>query len=237
MRLSQVFDAERKFAEGAHILGRMEVQFADRGKLGKSYIKLNLNLSMVRSFIFACLMLWVTALHAQTLTGISSTYNDDLTEWELFHEVALEPDSVDTEYEEELIGRLSPLWPMRKDLRDWRYEIDGNQGTIRQKWSTDKTHWELSDDESRITMQPTFPGDVSNWRLTDNNISLTLRCRYGNVADEWLVDDSKYGTFYMYTLHEGDPRDWVIKNKLNEDVPQGMQMALAFIVLYFSTLH
>jgi hypothetical protein len=123
---------------------------------------------------------------------------------------------------------------MRSDLRDWQYEINGSRGSIRQKWSTDKTHWELSDADSRITMQPTWPGQVRSWRITDNNITLTLECRYGNVADEWLVDDPKYGTFYMYTMREGDPRDWIIKNKMQSDLPQGIQMACVFIVLFFS---
>ena len=169
---------------------------------------------------------------------MSSIYSDDLTEWNLYQiEDADKGVAQDEDYEPEevLVGRLSVLWPMKEDrLRDWQYEIDGNRGTIRQKWSTDKTHWELSDSDSRITMQPTYPGDVRNWRITDNDITLTLRCRYGNVADEWLVDDSRYGTFYMYTLREGDPRDWIIKNKLKEEVPAGMQMAIAFVVMFFS---
>jgi hypothetical protein len=202
---------------------------------------------MSKSRLF-CALLTIglqSGLLAQTLSSISSTYSDDLTEWELFAYEELDvvdstalADGEAVEAEEVRIGRLNLLWPMKQDaLRDWQYDIDGKRGTIRQKWTTDKTHWELSDADSRITMQPTWPGEVRNWRITDNHITLTLQCRYGNVADEWLVDDSRYGTFFMYTDREGDPRDWVIRNKLSADVPQGMQMALAFIVLYFSTLN
>lgn len=176
------------------------------------------------------------SLQAQVISGVSTRYSNDLTEWDFFALEQLSPEDVaeGMEPEEIEIGRLAPLWPMRNDLRDWQYELDGVRGSIRQKWSTDKTHWELNDPDSRITMQPTWPGQVRSWRITDNDISITLECRYGNVADEWLVNDSKYGSFFMYTLREGDPRDWVIKNKLNAEVPKGMQVALLFLVLYFS---
>jgi hypothetical protein len=178
---------------------------------------------------------------AQTISLLSSVYSDDFTEWELYTDVLVtEADTLEgteAEWDYEKLGRLSLLWPQKRDLRDWQYDLDGKRGTIRQKWATDKTHWELSDSDSRITMQPTYPGDTRDWRITDNNITLNLKCRYGNVADEWIVDDVRYGTFYMYTEREGEPHDWVIRNKLHEDVPVGMQMALSFLVLYFSMLN
>jgi hypothetical protein len=189
-------------------------------------------------FLFACLSV---SAQIPRLSSISSTYTDDLTEWELYmpdpdfeQADSLERDETE-EPEEVFAGRMTIMWPMKEDrLRDWQYEIDGNRGTIRQKWSNDKTHWELSDFETRITMQPTYPGDVQNWRITDNTHTVTLRCRYGNIADEWIVDDSRYGIFHMYTLREGDPRDWVIKNELSDEISAGMSMSLIFIVMFFS---
>ncbi len=207
------------------------------------YSTLTASLAMINTaFKRQCTALFLTVigvlgLRAQVISGVSTRYSNDLTEWEFFAWEQLSPEDIAAgiEPEEVLIGRLAPLWPMRMDLRDWQYELDGERGSIRQKWSTDKTHWELNDAESRITMQPTWPGQVRSWRITDNNISINLECRYGNVADEWLVNDPKYGSFFMYTLREGDPRDWNIKNKLNEEVPKGMQVALLFLVLYFTT--
>jgi hypothetical protein len=196
-----------------------------------------------RLLVFCLIQIACTPfLSAQSFSHVSARYSDDLTDWLIYQEHAIEVDTtlgvdaadIDTEYDYELIGNLSLLWPLRKDLRDWQYEIEGERGSIRQKWSTDKTHWELSNRTSRITMQPTYPGDARNWRITDNDIVLNLQCRYGNTADEWLVDDSRYGTFYVYTEIEGDPRDWVIKNKLSKEVPEGMHMAIVFIVLHFS---
>jgi hypothetical protein len=188
-------------------------------------------------FLFSALGFLQTS-RAQTVSMMSSTYSDDFTEWEILGDVLVSPaDSVEgteAEWDYETLGRLTLLWPQKRDLRDWQYDLDGKRGSIRQKWSNDKTHWELSDYDSRITMQPTYPGEIRDWRITDNHVTLNLRCRYGNTADEWLVDDERHGTFYMYTEREGDPRDWVIRNKLGEEVPAGMQMALAFIVLYFS---
>lgn len=189
------------------------------------------------------LLLSLTALKAQKLSSIGSVYSDDLSEWVLYapdpesDAEPTDPEEEESELQEIEIGKLSPMFPFRDDrLTYWQYQTPEHRGTIRQKWTTDPTHWELSDEDSRITIQPTYPGDRRQWRITDNQITLNLRSRYGNVADEWILEDDQYGSFYMYTLREGDPRDWVIEDKLSEDIPDGMRMALTFTVMFFSTM-
>ena len=191
-------------------------------------------------FALLFVLTWQAAvLGAQTLSSISTRWNDSFVEWEIYVMTARdsteeEPDEDSASPEESLHGELKLRWlNVRDDYSEWDYEIGGERGTIRQKWKDDPSQWELrSYSGSVVSMRTAWPGDFNEWRVTDNSIALNLKSRWTNQFDEWLVDDSTRGRFYMYTMVERDPRDWSIEDSLDESVSQSFKMALIFLTVF-----
>ncbi|MEO6039141.1 MAG: hypothetical protein ABIQ93_12075 [Saprospiraceae bacterium] len=171
----------------------------------------------------------------QTFSGIGSRWSDSFVEWDL---LAFSTDKAGLEEDEEppqeTIGELKLRWlNVRDDWSEWDFEIFGQRGTIRQKWKDDFTNWELRTyDGAVVTMRAAWANDLNEWRITDNDFSLTLKSRWTNQLDEWLVQDPTRGRFYMYTLRQRDPRDWVIEDQLDSSVSLPMRMALVFITVF-----
>jgi hypothetical protein len=188
--------------------------------------------------LFFLLVLFVWDVSAQTLSGISTRWNDSFVEWEIFAYMeerrAMQNDE---EPEEELIGTFTQRWAtQRDDWSEWDYELFGERGTIRAKWKDDPTQWELrSQDGSIVTMRTAWGKDLNEWRVTDNDSPLTFRSRWTNQWDEWLVDHSSKGRFYIHTLRRGDPRDWAIADELDESVSLPMRTALIFLAVFHSS--
>jgi hypothetical protein len=174
------------------------------------------------------------ACPAQTISTVSTHWNDSFVEWELY--TALDQGDAE-EVEEELFGELKLRWlNIKDDFSEWTYELGGQRGTIRQKWKNDPTQWELRTYEGDIiTMKAPWSNDASEWRITDNSLSITLKSRWTNQFDEWLVEDPNRGRFYMYTLRSGDPRDWAVEDKMTEEISAPMKMALIFLVIFQSS--
>ena len=181
---------------------------------------------------FTTLLLGATSLcFAQTISTVSSRWSNSFVEWDIFA-------APEYEGEEEIeYGELKLRWlNFKDDFSEWNYELGDQQGTIRQKWKNDPTLWELRTYTGDvITMKAPWSNDMNEWRITDNTLSLTLKSRWTNQLDEWIVDDTNRGRFYLYTLHSGDPRDWAIEDKLNEEVSEPMKMAIIFLVIYHTT--
>ncbi|TNE49823.1 MAG: hypothetical protein EP344_17760 [Bacteroidetes bacterium] len=197
-----------------------------------------------RLFPLLFLLLASAPASAQALSGISTRWSDSFVEWELF--VFAPPDSSQVVEEgedppppeEELFGELKLRWlNIRDDFSEWDYTLGENEsGTIKLKWKSDPSHWELrSWGGTLVTMRTSWANDLTEWRVTDNSISLNLRSRWNNQLDEWIVDDPNRGTFYMYTLTEGDARDWAIEDNLDASVPEAMKMAMIFLVVFHSS--
>jgi hypothetical protein len=187
-------------------------------------------------FTRACLLLLSCCLShllaAQNISTVSARWSDSFVEWDIFTPAAAAEQ--DEEMQEEQYGELKLRWlNIREDFSEWTYELGGQRGTIRQKWKNDPTQWELRTYTGDIiTMKAPWSNDRTEWRVTDNSLSLTLKSRWANQFDEWLVDDPRRGTFYLYTLHTGDPRDWAVEDKLNEEISEPMKMALVFLVIF-----
>jgi hypothetical protein len=185
----------------------------------------------MRLFI-ATLLLGIAPLcFAQTISTVSSRWSDSFVEWDIFSPPEYEGE------DEVLIGELKLRWlNINDDFSEWTFELGDLRGTIRQKWKNDPTLWELRTYSGDIiTMKAPWSNDLSEWRVTDNSLALTLKSRWTNQLDEWLVDDPNRGRFYLYTLYTGDPRDWAIEDKLQEDISTPMKMALIFLAIFNST--
>lgn len=179
-------------------------------------------------------------LSAQTLSGVSTRWSDSFVEWELFATLTdtVQAEDEDSELpDEELYGEMKLRWlDLRDDWSEWDYNLGDERGTIKMKWKNDPTQWELRGfDGAVITMRAAWNNDFTEWRVTDNSISLTLRSRWTNQLDEWQVEDANRGTFYVYTVYRGDPRDWAIEDNLDASVPQPMKLALIFLAVFHST--
>ncbi len=180
------------------------------------------------------------SLPAQTLSGISTRWSDSFVEWELFAFVqdTTQQEEDDSEApDEESVGELKLRWlTLRDDWSEWDYQLGDERGTIKMKWKDDPTHWELrSYDGAVVTMRTAWNNDLTEWRVTDNSLSLTLRSRWTNQFDEWLVQDPARGTFQLYTMRTGDPRDWGIEDGLDGSVSRQMKLALVFLTVFQST--
>ncbi len=179
----------------------------------------------------------VFSLSAQTLSSISTRWNDSFVEWEVYTQVPQDTTiaaSEETEIEEEFSGEIKQRWlNIREDWSEWDYQLGEEQGTIKVKWKDNPSQWELrSYDGNVITMRTAWSNDFTEWRITDNGISLTLKSRWTNQLDEWLVDDPQYGRFYMYTLRRSDPRDWAIDDKLDASISASMKLAIIFLTVF-----
>ena len=178
--------------------------------------------------------------HTQTLSSISARWSDSFVEWALYIPA---PDTVQTEDDdseaaaEEEYGELKLRWlNMRDDWSEWDFNLGEERGTIKMKWKDDPTQWELRTYSGAVvTMRASWSNDLSEWRVTDNAISISLRSRWTSQYDEWLVQDPTRGTFYLYTLVEGDPRDWKIEDNFDETLSQPMKMAMIFLTVFHST--
>ncbi|MBL7825297.1 MAG: hypothetical protein JNJ57_01610 [Saprospiraceae bacterium] len=192
---------------------------------------------MIRPLLFFLAFFQIPASCAQALSTISSRWNNSFVEWDILIAPEQEDAETDEATEEELYGELKlRRLGFQEDFSEWTYELGGQRGTIRQKWKNDPSQWELRTYAGEvITMRASWSNDLSEWRITDNTISLTLGSRWKNRLDEWLVEDQRRGRFYVYTLREGDPRDWAIEDNLNEEVSEPMKMALLFTTIFQST--
>ncbi|MEN9416146.1 MAG: hypothetical protein RLZ62_2450 [Bacteroidota bacterium] len=192
---------------------------------------------MLRLLFLMCSSFFLLQLHAQTISTVSTRWNDSFVEWDIYASEGLdEPDSAEPP-EEVLYGELKLRWlNVRDDFSEWTYELNGERGTIKQKWKNDPTQWELRTYTGDvITMRTSWANDFSEWRVTNNSFSLLLGSRWKNRLDEWLTDDPNRGRFYIYTLRERDPRDWAVEDNLSEEVSEPMKMALIFIAIFHST--
>ncbi|MCC6463221.1 MAG: hypothetical protein IT260_22320 [Saprospiraceae bacterium] len=196
---------------------------------------------MKKFWLLGIAALWAALAPAQSLSGISARWGDSFVEWELYTATTdtTLTDEIDASGapDEELYGELKLRWlNLRDDWSEWDYQLGDERGTIKLKWKDDPTQWELRTYSGAIiTMRAAWTNDLSEWRVTNNNISLTLRSRWTNQADEWLVQDDARGSFYLYTLREGDPRDWAIEDKLDASISQPMKMALVFLTVFQSS--
>ena len=192
---------------------------------------------MLRPLFFVWSTLFLSQLHAQTISTVSTRWNDSFVEWDIYASEGLdEPDSAEPP-EEVLYGELRLRWlNVHDDFSEWTYELNGERGTIKQKWKNDPTQWELRTYTGDVvTMRTSWSNDFSEWRVTNNSFSLVLGSRWKNRLDEWVTDDPNRGRFYIYTLRENDPRDWAVEDSLSEEVNEPMKMALIFLAIYHST--
>ena len=182
--------------------------------------------SRLSLFLYVIICLATYPLNAQELVGFSVEYGDTFAEWE----VIPADEQID-------IGELNVSWPQKSDWSDWDYNVAGRVGNIHQKWINRPNEWELIDGEYIVSIKNQWRGDLTIWKITCDDYTLKYESKYNNIADEWSLTTEGYGTFEVFTDFEGDPRDWVIQDRLEEDFPLALKMAMVFVSVYYSTPH
>ena len=155
--------------------------------------------------------------------GLGTRWNDSFREW-----------IVQTE-NEDVNGTLELRWAFRDEWTEWDFRLGDTIASIQQKWKDDPGLWEVRSLGVTVTARSTWPGNFRSWRLTSGNYSITWQSRYANILEEWELRDDRLGNFEVHTYYERDPRDWVVVDELDPDVPFAMRLAMIFIAVYHST--
>ena len=174
----------------------------------------------MQNYILFFLLIFTCQLNAQVITGMSTKWSDEFSEWSIWTD------------DEDIEGELTRRWQNRDDWTEWDYRIGEEVGTIRQKRKDDPTFWEIRGSDDIVTAKMAWRNDIRTWKITNNSQYVTLNSRNGATLDEWILRDERHGIFHMYTEYELDPRDWVIVDKMDEDVSFTMKVALLFIASY-----
>ena len=176
---------------------------------------------MTKFVLWAVLLFPAAHASAQLLSGAGARWSDSFREWVI--------------YAGEDEGDLRLRWQDADKWDEWEYNIAGLSGAIKIKWPNDPGEWEIRSNEGEIvSAKILWNNNFREWRISDNDIQLTLTCRYNSTWDEWEVQGN-YGNMDIYSAFTGDPRDWVVIDELDKDVPAAMRIAILFIVLYHSS--
>lgn len=161
--------------------------------------------------------------HGQEIVGAGTYWDDSFNEWIIY--------TGREGYE----GKLERRWNIGDQWGEWDFRLGDTTASIQLKWPDDPNIWEIHSLGVTVTARTLWSGDFRHWRLHDGEHSLTLQSRYGNLLEDWSLRDNRAGEFRIYTYYEGDLRDWVVLNELNEDVSFAMRLALVFLTIYHST--
>ncbi len=178
---------------------------------------------MTKFILCLSLIFSFSGVSAQTLAGAASRWGDSFREWVIYTD------------EDGNEGDLHLRWQNTDKWDEWEYRLDGVSGAIKIKWPQDPREWEIRSSEGDIVSAKTlWNNNFREWRISNNDLQMNLVCRYNNSWDEWEVRGNS-GNMEIYSAFAGDPRDWVVIDELDNDVPAAMRMAILFIVLFQSS--
>lgn len=161
--------------------------------------------------------------HAQNIIGIGTRYDDSFREW------------VITTDDEDERGEMRLRWAFRDDWSEWDVRIGDISATIEQKWRDDPNLWEIRCEGVVVNAKTTWSGEFNRWKLTDGSHQVNWGTKYFNMRDEWSSDSRSDESFKVYTYWEGDPREWVVDDRLDQEVSTAMKIAMVFLAVHFST--
>lgn len=173
--------------------------------------------------LISFLLLLSLSIQAQYIIGIGTKWSDEFTEWKVYTE------------DEELEGEITMRWPMQLDWTEWDYNVGDASGSIRMTWKNDPNQWEINGNDELITARTLWKDDVTEWRITNNSQTITLKSRWSNNFNEWQLKNDRHGAFNIITDWEGDPREWIVEDELDEDISIHLKIAILFLVTFHSS--
>lgn len=180
------------------------------------------------SLLIAFLLVIVTQVTSQDVIGLGTRWSDSFREWEVHTADDYRTGTL------ELRWNLPPIPGGREDWTEWDFRLGDTTAQIRLKWNDDPNLWEIRCLGVTVTARTTWNNDFRQWRISDGTHRINWQSRYGNIRDEWIVREEDSGFFSVYTYWEGDPRDWVVVDELDEDVSYAMRVAMIFLAIFNS---
>jgi len=167
----------------------------------------------------------IASLEAQlNYVQVSSQWDDSFREWVIY--------SFDEE-EKEIEHMLSVDWPDKNRWADWTIEHEKYSTAVRQKWKNKPDNWELRTPDLLLQFQPKWRNDYNEWTLNWDENKLSWKTVNTNNLAHWYFENKEFGVFEMFTINNGDPRDWEIIDE-TKNLPKDIKDGLIFIALYLT---
>lgn len=172
--------------------------------------------------VSALFILLSLPLKGQILEGLSSKFDNEISEWIIF--------AFDPILEEELEGSMSMRWPLDLDWTVWDFRLEDYTASVKVKWKSDPNHWEFRGN-STLQIKSVWQNDATNWIIIKDSNQYRFIARQTIDGLEWTLNSEDYGYFGMMMEYRGDIRDWFIVDELSEEIDIDMKMAMMFIPL------
>lgn len=160
--------------------------------------------------------------YGQYLVGLHAVWDDSFREWSV---VATADDSTFIE------GDLDITWALENDFTAYDFRLGELSGDFNVVFPNNTSNWQLRIGNELVSVRQTWPSDPREWKISLGDKQFSIRARYTDAYDEWQLTNDRYGEFYMYSEVIGDPRDWIIEDFMNDDVPLSMRLAAVFAVM------
>lgn len=157
------------------------------------------------------------------MTALSTRYADSFKEWHIVTE------------DEEVAGDMRMRWSFRDDWSEWDVQLRQMNASIRQKWKDDPNLWEIRCAGITVNARTAWPGEFGRWKLSDGRNQFNWQASRAVPPAEWTLDNPPSGGFQLYPYWEGDPREWVVRDELPDEVSLAMRVAMMFLAVHFSS--
>lgn len=171
------------------------------------------------------LILGSTLLQAQYLSGFSSRFDNDLSEWLVYPESEEYPEC-----------ELRSRWRIQQDPTEWDFRMGEIFGTIRAKWRDKLDEWEVIGDNRIVRIRMVWPNDPREWRIESETGEYVIRMEYNNPGSDWIVEMNREVVFRCRTVYQYDIRDWIIEDDLPEEEHFNTRIALVFATIITNVL-
>ena len=179
---------------------------------------------MLQRLLYLFTALCPLVLSGQEFAGIATRWDDAFTEWTIF-----------IAQDEDLQGTINMRWPLKGDWSEWDYRLGESTGAIKVKWKEDPNLWEVRGDNEIVTIKTVWRDDWRQWEVKCGDLRLDVKSKWSNILEEWSAESERWGKIEMFTAWEGDVRDWIIEDQLDEQIPLPVKIALVFIPVFYAS--
>lgn len=187
-----------------------------QGIVRKSILKQMQRTGHLIFLILVCL----NGLSAQYLSGFSTRYDNDLSEWIVY------PESKDDQECE-----IRCRWKYQQDPSEWDFRMGEISGTIRSKWKDKLDEWEVISENQITRIRMVWPRDPREWRVESGGKEYTIKMIYNNPGSDWIVEEDNKIIFKCFTAFQSDIRDWIVEDDLPENAHLNARIGLVFAVI------
>lgn len=176
------------------------------------------------ALIILSYFLALSATEAQNIYGASSRFDDSTREWIIYF-------SEEGEESEEM-GLLEPRWLLNNDDTEWVFRVGELDGYVTQANKPNRNRWTMRAGSELVEIRTIFPDDYNSWRITNNHFSIDIQARDPLMRESWEMRSQHYGSLDVFTVVEGDKRDWEMAYQVDSKVTPLMMMAVLFVTIY-----